>query len=71
MAKMQKFNLRMQKLNFPGTHVRGLALIGAQKNPCSSTLNWRPLLVEICHEYCIVIDETKILSWTEIKYGLS
>ena len=30
---MQKLNLRMQKLNFPGTHWRGLALIGAQKNP--------------------------------------
>ena len=30
---MQKLNLRMQKLNFPGTpHWRGLALIGAQKN---------------------------------------
>ena len=29
---MQKLNLRMQKLNFPGTHWRGLALmIGAQK----------------------------------------
>ena len=34
MEKMQKLNLRMQKLNFPGTHWRGLALIGAQKNPC-------------------------------------
>ena len=31
--KMQKLNLKMQKLNFPGTHWRGLALIGAQKNP--------------------------------------
>ena len=31
MEKMQKLNLRMQKLNFPGTHWRGLALIGAQK----------------------------------------
>ena len=27
MEKMQKLNLRMQKLNFPGTHLRGLALI--------------------------------------------
>jgi len=34
MEKMQKLNLRMQKLNFPGTHWRGVALIGAQKkNP--------------------------------------
>ena len=33
MEKMQKLNLRMQKLNFPGTHWRGLALIGAQKKP--------------------------------------
>ena len=33
MEKMQKLNLRMQKLNFPGTHWSGLALIGAQKNP--------------------------------------
>ena len=31
--RMQKLNLRMQKLDFPGTHWRGLALIGAQKNP--------------------------------------
>ena len=31
MEKMQKLNLRMQKLNFPGTHWRGLAVIGAQK----------------------------------------
>ena len=31
--RMQKLNLRIQKLNFPGTHWRGLALIGAQKNP--------------------------------------
>ena len=30
---MQKLNLRTQKLNFPGTHWRGLALIGAQKKP--------------------------------------
>ena len=30
---MQKLNLRMQKLNFPGTHWRGLAVIGAQKKP--------------------------------------
>ena len=29
--RMQKLNLRMQNLNFPGTHWRGLALIGAQK----------------------------------------
>ena len=33
MEKMQKLNLRMQKLNFPGTHWRGLAVIGAQKTP--------------------------------------
>ena len=38
MEKMQKLNLRMQKLNFPGTHWRGLALIGAPKNPLPS--NW-------------------------------
>ena len=25
---------KMQKLNFPGTHWRGLALIGTQKKPC-------------------------------------
>ena len=36
MEKMQKLNLRMQKLNFPGTHWRGLALIGAQKKPWAS-----------------------------------
>ena len=24
----------MQKLNFPGTHWRGMALIGAPKKPC-------------------------------------
>ena len=30
---MQKLNLKMQKLNFPGTHWRGLALIGAKKTP--------------------------------------
>ena len=40
MEKMQKLNLRMQKLNFPGTHWRGLALIGAQKNPC---IGYQPL----------------------------
>ena len=33
MEKMQKLNLRMQKLDFPGTHWPGLALIGAQKKP--------------------------------------
>ena len=33
---MEKHNLRMQKLNFPGTHWRGLALIGAPKKPCSA-----------------------------------
>ena len=37
MEKMQKLNLRMQKLNFPGTHWRGLAVIGAQKNPLALT----------------------------------
>ena len=31
--RMQKLNLRMQKLNFLGTHWRGLAWIGAKKNP--------------------------------------
>ena len=33
MEEMQKLNLRMQKLDFPGTHQRGLALIGTQKKP--------------------------------------
>ena len=33
MEKMQKLNLRMQKLDFPGNHWRELALIGAQKKP--------------------------------------
>ena len=27
---------KMQKLNFPGTHWRGLALIGSPKKPCYS-----------------------------------
>ena len=40
MEKMQKLNLRMQKLNFPGTHWRGLALIGAQKKPCIANSIW-------------------------------
>ena len=31
--KWEKLNLKMEKLNFPGTDWRGLALIGAQKNP--------------------------------------
>ena len=35
MEKMQKLNLRMQKLNFPGTYWRGLAVIGSQKKPLS------------------------------------
>ena len=39
MEKMQKLNLRMQKLNFQGTHWRGLALIGAQKNPLSDYMS--------------------------------
>ena len=30
---MEKLNLKMEKLNFPGTDWRGLALIGAQKKP--------------------------------------
>ena len=47
MEKMQKLNLRMQKLNFPGTHWRGLALIGAQKKP----------LILLC--YCIPAEEIK------------
>jgi len=33
---MQKLNLKKQKLNFPGTDWRGLALIGAQKKPPDS-----------------------------------
>ena len=33
MEKIQKLNLRIQKLIFPGTRWRGLALIGAKKNP--------------------------------------
>ena len=33
---------KMQKLNFPGTHWRGLALIGAQKNPA-----WRADLFQL------------------------
>ena len=40
MEKMQKLNLRMQKLNYPGTHWRGLALIGAQKKPL--WVAWNP-----------------------------
>ena len=47
MEKMQKLILRMQKLNFPGTHWRGLAVIGAQKKtlstfpiPCEFPQNW-------------------------------
>ena len=35
---MQKLNLKTLKLNFPGTHWRGLALIGAQKKPCIDTV---------------------------------
>ena len=38
---MQKHNLRMQKLNFPGTHWRGLALTGAKKIP------WRCIIQEM------------------------
>ena len=34
---MEKLNLKMEKLNFPGTDWRGLALIGAQKNPVQAT----------------------------------
>ena len=41
MEKMQKLNLRMQKLNFPGTHWRGLALVGAQKNTPQSMYHKR------------------------------
>ena len=36
---MQKLNLRMQKLNFPGTHWRGLAVIDAQKKTLIGYLN--------------------------------
>ena len=43
MEKMQKLNLRMQKLNFPGTHWRGLALIGAQKKPCTGKRQFNSL----------------------------
>ena len=38
MEKMQKLKLRVHKFNFPGTHWRGLAVIGAQKKPLH--LNW-------------------------------
>ena len=49
MEKMQKLNLRMQKLNFPGTHWRGLVLIGAQKKPAAVTTitDWGVLLPHI------------------------
>ena len=33
LKKWEKLNLKMEKLNFPGTDWRGLALIGAQKKP--------------------------------------
>ena len=39
---MQKLNLRMQKRNFPGTHWRGLALIGAQKNLLNPSIAEEP-----------------------------
>ena len=37
---------KMQKLNFPGTHWRGLALIGAQKKRQEHT-RWYPILIQI------------------------
>ena len=39
---MQKLNLRMQKRNFPGTHWRGLALIGAKKTLLNPSIAEEP-----------------------------
>ena len=43
----------MQKLNFPGTHWRGLALIGAQKKPCHCPLWYSKNIILTCFPFFI------------------
>ena len=63
MEKIQKLNLRIQKLIFPGTHWRGLALIGSRKKPCVTQV--------LCHQYFLfcLLEARYLGEWGQIRHG--
>ena len=72
MEKMQKLNLRMQKLNFPGTHWRGLALIGAQKKPLNTPNTLSGFYAEVVrqrpkHVFVTFVTKLRIIGGSDVS----